>query len=309
MRVGILGTGFGAYHAELYKKMNEVEEITVFGRNLEKLEDLKSKLKVHITTDINEVLENKSIDLIDICLPSALHREYAIKALEHGKHVFCETPVAYTMEDVIAMQTAKEESGKQLMVDLIALFEPGNETFMKMLNEGDYGDIRKIQIQRFTPPIWGDLGINTIVTDLMIHDIDFVTYLLGAPNKIQADKIQVKERQSAVSAFCTYDTAFAEINGSSMMPSAYPFSVTFEVFCDKAVYRYYERCYQDHEDRKLILYTDEAIQEIPLDESSCHENAIRYAIEMIQTQKEPINDISTAMASLETVLKIKSLLV
>ena len=308
MNVGILGTGFGAYHAELYSKMEDVETIYLFGRNREKLEELKNKLGIKIVSDIDELVEMKDVDLIDICLPSQLHAKYAIKALEHEKHVFCETPVAYTLEDATAMLEAKKASGKQLMVDLFLRFENAYETLADLTQKGDYGHIRKIQIQRYTSPIWGDLGKTKIVTDLMMHDIDFVSYLLGSPSKIDAVKTLGKEGQCAVSAFCTYENAFAEINSSSMMPYAYPFAVSYEVIFDRGVVRYFEDGYPDHLDTKLTVYTNDARKDLPLLENNCYEKALRYVLDMIQTNRTPINDISEAVRSLQIDLAIHKMI-
>lgn len=139
----------------------------MFGRNPKKLKELEAKYGIHPVTDMNEKMENEEIDLVDICLPNELYCTYAVQALEHKKHVLCETPVALNISDAIAMQTAQQKSGK----------------------------LRKLQIQRNTTPVWGDLGQANIVTSLMCHDIDFVTYLLGRPKKVQVAKTLGKEGQ------------------------------------------------------------------------------------------------------------------
>lgn len=80
MNIGILGTGFGAYHASIYSKMNSVDSIKIWGRNKEKLQKLKEDLNIEITTDIDEIINDKNIDLVDICLPSSMHKGYASKS-------------------------------------------------------------------------------------------------------------------------------------------------------------------------------------------------------------------------------------
>ena len=124
MKVGILGTGFGAYHAELYSKVQEVNEIFVFGRNQQKLENLKHGLNVKVTDNAEELLDNDEIELIDICLPNALHKEYAVRALQKGKHVFCETPVALELKDAEEIRNTAEKCGRRAFVDLFLRFVP-----------------------------------------------------------------------------------------------------------------------------------------------------------------------------------------
>ena len=64
-------------------------------------------------TDLEEMLANEQIDLIDICLPTPLHSEYAIKMLERGYHVQCEKPMALNYADCKRMLAAAEKSGKE----------------------------------------------------------------------------------------------------------------------------------------------------------------------------------------------------
>ncbi|MBE5960572.1 MAG: Gfo/Idh/MocA family oxidoreductase [Lachnospiraceae bacterium] len=311
MNIGILGTGFGAYHAELFSTINDVNTIYVFGRNPEKLKNLESRLGIHPVTDINEIMENDKIDLVDICLPSNLHCTYALQALKHNKHVLCETPVATNIADAIAMQTAQQKSRKLLMVDLFMRFEHAYQVLASIVKSGEYGKLQKLQIQRNPPPIWGNLGPNNIVTALMTHDIDFVSYLMGRPEKMQVEKVLGKVGQYSVSLLCSYGNAFAEINASSMMPMGYPFSVSYEAILDNAVVRYYEDRYKGQNDRidtKLTLYTENASKDI-IPHNDCYYEMIRYAVKMVQSAEKPINDISDAVISMDMALRIQDLII
>jgi predicted dehydrogenase len=105
MKIGILGTGFGMHHAYIYKNIDIVESITVFGRNKEKLGKIHKDMKVVVTDNAKDIFANESIDLIDICLPSSIHREYVIEALKIGKlealHVkkdYCEQSIKHVIE-------------------------------------------------------------------------------------------------------------------------------------------------------------------------------------------------------------------
>ncbi len=298
MNIGILGTGFGSYHAELYAKRTDINSIYVFGRNEKKLEELKNKFGVKTTTNIADIIENPDIDLIDICLPSSLHKQYALMALEQGKHVFCETPVSISLDDAISMQQAKELSDKQLMVDLFLRFEGPYQLIADYSKNGTYGKVKKIHITRYTAPIWGDLGLGNITKNLMIHDIDFVTYLLGATDNIEVSKTSLDEKQCAVSAICNYDNAFAVIEASSMMPNTYPFSVSYEIIFEQAVVRFYEEYYPDRCDTKLTLFTADHVEDVPIDKTSSYENCIDHVLDCITTSMSPKNDVGEAVKSL-----------
>ncbi len=114
IKVGILGTGFGETHAELYKKFKGFEVVSIFGRNQEKLNKIGEKYNIPVVTDINEIITNPDIDLIDICLPTELHSTWAVEGLKNGKHIFCETPVTYSVDEAIKIQQAAEQYGKNV---------------------------------------------------------------------------------------------------------------------------------------------------------------------------------------------------
>lgn len=211
MNIGILGTGFGAYHAELYKKMDSIESITIFGRNEEKLQQLKEKHLIHTTTDINEILTDKKIVLIDVCLPTFLHKHYVIEALKHGKHVFCETPVALTREDALAMQEAEIQYGKNVFINQFIKHEHPYTYLHKLVQTQTLGSLTTLHIKRKTPPLWGDLSLKRITTDLMIHDLDMVAWLLGKPDDIRAAGRNNKQGQSYVHATFTYPNSLVTI--------------------------------------------------------------------------------------------------
>lgn len=122
LRVGILGTGFGKVHADIYRNLKGVEIAGIFGRTPETLNQLKEKLNVRVTTDANELINDPSIDFIDVCLPTTVHKEYVIQALKQKKHVFCETPISYSLEEAEEMRRHARESGKELLVDLFYKF-------------------------------------------------------------------------------------------------------------------------------------------------------------------------------------------
>jgi D-arabinose 1-dehydrogenase-like Zn-dependent alcohol dehydrogenase len=92
MKVGLLGTGFGIAHAHIYHAHPQVSEVVVFGRTPAKLQPFADKFGYATTTDLSSIYDDPAVDLIDVCLPTRLHAEYALRALAVGKHVLCELP-------------------------------------------------------------------------------------------------------------------------------------------------------------------------------------------------------------------------
>lgn len=171
MKIGILGTGFGSYHANIYSKMSNVDSIQIFGRNEDKLKKIEKDLQINTTNNIHDIITNKDIDLIDVCLPSSLHRQYAIEAMKNGKDVFCETPVALSLEDAIAIKQAAKQYGKRVFVDMFIKFEQPYDYIHKVIEENTLGKLKALHIRRKTPHLWGDLGLSKITTNLMIHEL------------------------------------------------------------------------------------------------------------------------------------------
>ena len=332
MKVGILGTGFGAYHAELYYGMEDVDELYIFGRSPEKLKELKSRLeskqaghhtgdssglpaavykqghecpRISITCNMDDIYSNEGIDLIDVCLPSTLHREFAVRALEKGKHVYCETPVALDIEDAKAIGSAQAKYGRMAFVDLFLRFQ-GPYLYLKDVCEKQtFGRLKTLDIRRKTPPIWGDLGPQSIVTSLMIHDIDYIYWLLGNPKQISPVCIEGKKGQCSVTGLLEYDGTCVELTGSSMMPYSYPFSVSYEAVFDDAAVRFSEDGYKDSEEFSLKLFTQSGKEDVKPDRRNCYEEAIRHVLDCIRDNRQPVNGIEHAIASLGLALKIR----
>ena len=123
MKIAILGTGFGKEHAKLFCEEKLVDKIIVWGRNPEKLKEIEKEFNLQTTTNIDDILQDPDIELVDVCLPTKLHAEYAIKALQAGKHVFVEMPLADTKENGRKILEAAKECGRRVFVDLFLQFE------------------------------------------------------------------------------------------------------------------------------------------------------------------------------------------
>ena len=92
-------------------------------------------------TDYRKVLENPDIDAVHICLPHYLHAAVAIEALEHGKHVLCEKPMALDPADAEAMIRARDKSGKQLGICLQNRYNESSRYMKELMDSGRMGRV------------------------------------------------------------------------------------------------------------------------------------------------------------------------
>ncbi|MCL2602853.1 MAG: Gfo/Idh/MocA family oxidoreductase [Defluviitaleaceae bacterium] len=236
IKVGILGTGFGQTHLEWYGSVEGFQAVSIFGRNPEKLQQIADKYELHTTTKINEVIEDPSIDLIDVCLPTELHAEWVIKALKNGKHVFCETPVTYSSNEAEAIRRASEKYGKNVFINMFILFSAPHKLAADLLEKSEYGKLISIRSYNKTSSRWGDLGLYKNITNFHNHMMDYVIRLAGMPKAVTAAGID-NGTQSIVTSALIYDKMYAVMESSSAMPECCPFEIGFELVCTEGVIR------------------------------------------------------------------------
>ena len=151
--ISILGAGFmGQAHAANYKALGDrVRVKTVCGRDPERARKLAADLGAEPTTDLDAVIADREVDVVDVCLPTPLHRETAERAFAAGKHVFLEKPIALTPEDADAIVEAAERSGRIFMVGLVLRFWPEYVELQRRLAAGELG--RPLQSPRTGCPL------------------------------------------------------------------------------------------------------------------------------------------------------------
>ena len=113
-KVGIIGTNIGAKHYEYYQKISDRFNVhTMCGLTREAIEKvLTSNSDTKISLNFEEVLKEKEIEIIDICLPPHLHFLACKKSLEAGKHVICEKPLVSNLNDIDELKKISQETGK-----------------------------------------------------------------------------------------------------------------------------------------------------------------------------------------------------
>ena len=123
LKVGLIGCGFmGAMHANCYKNIEGVKLVAFADIRREKADELAKDTSATIYGDGKDLIANADVDIIDICLPTFLHAEYAMLAMEKVKYVFVEKPVALTVAEGKAMLQKSRETGCQVQVGQVIRF-------------------------------------------------------------------------------------------------------------------------------------------------------------------------------------------
>jgi predicted dehydrogenase len=224
MKIALLGTGFGQAHAAVYAARPDVDEVIVFGRTPEKLTKISDEFGFTTSTDLDAVITDATVDLVDICLPTTLHADTAVRAMQAGKDVLIELPLATTLDDAHRIVGVQQATGRRAFVDMFSRFSRANQYLRQAVADQQYGTLKVLEIENRTALLWEgyELGLQTLALDMMHADFDLVTGLLGRPDTVHADAIDGPAGQgSAAEVVLGYPHAIARCTSSSLMPKAY----------------------------------------------------------------------------------------
>jgi predicted dehydrogenase len=224
MKIALLGTGFGQAHAAVYAERPDVDEVVVFGRTPGKLAKISDQFGFATTTDLDTVIADPSVDLVDICLPTRLHAGVAVRAMQAGKDVLIELPLATTLEDAHHVVATQRATGRKAFVDMFSRFSPASQELRRAVADQRHGPLQVLEIEGRTALLWEgyDLGLDTLALDMMHADFDLVTSLLGRPRTVQvAGTGGPGGRGSAAEVILGYPAAVARCASSSLMPQPY----------------------------------------------------------------------------------------
>jgi predicted dehydrogenase len=178
IKTAVFGTGFmGRVHLEAVRRLEFVEAAAIAGRNGEAAQRLGTGFSVpKITTDYREILRDSAIDAVHICTPNAQHFPMAKDALQAGKHVICEKPLATSVEEGKELVALAAERGVRNCVCHNLRFYPMVQQMRAMREAGDLGEILVVQ--------------GTYFQDWLLYETDWnwrVDVKTGGPSRCMAD--------------------------------------------------------------------------------------------------------------------------
>lgn len=240
MKIGLLGTGFGAAHAAIYHRHPDVDEVVVFGRTPARLDAFAEKYGFATSTDLDAVYADASIHLIDVCLPSPLHAGHVLRALDVGKDVLCELPLALTLAEARQVVDAHATSRRQVFVDMFGRFDPATVLLLEAVADGRYGALKALEIEGRSALLWPgyNIGLDSIVLDMMHASLDTIVITLGLPEHATAVGVAGASSGSMVEALLTYPDTIARCTSSALMPASYGMAGSYRATFTDAVLEY-----------------------------------------------------------------------
>src|SRR4051794_32219495 len=223
IRVGIIGGGWpGGAHARGYKEAGGFKVVAVadlIPSRRKALMELTGATREY--AEAMELVADKEIELVSVCLPTYLHAPVTIAALKSGKHVLCEKPPTLNVKEAKKIEAAATKGKKVVMYSVQRRFGGGKQAAKQAIDKGYAGDVyhaRASWMRTRGIPIgtgWftdkSKSGGGALI-DIGVHMLDLSWYLLGQPKPLSAFGVTHQKFRSLIAAEKTFDvedSAFA----------------------------------------------------------------------------------------------------
>ncbi|MGG0719589.1 Gfo/Idh/MocA family oxidoreductase [Robertmurraya massiliosenegalensis] len=300
--IGLIGWGFiGKTHFDAYQQIENANVVAICTRN-----EVQSIPKGIFLSTYEEVLNNPDIELIDICLPTFLHEEFIIKAAQAGKDIICEKPLSLSIESVESIMNEVERNDVNLFVAHVLRFWPEYKTIKSYYDTGKIANIDVIHAGRLgQTPQWSHwfkdpLKSGGALYDLHIHDIDFISYLLGEVEEVYA--VGTKNSHGAWDHIMTTLTLTngvkAFVEASQRTPETYPFTMSFRAQAFDHTIDFHLSAGANIEkisQSSMIYYTKDSKSTIVIPQENAFQNELSYFINCLENNEAntviPLKDV------------------
>jgi predicted dehydrogenase len=257
-KVGILGLGFmGNCHLSAYAACKgvqvaalcDIEEARLradakVAGNIATSAARKDSLQARTYTDAEDLFADPDIDVVDIALPTYLHAEYTLRALQAGKHVICEKPMAISSADAKTMVASAKKARRKLFVAQCIRFWPSYAVARDIIRSRKHGKVRSAVYTRVSAtPTWAwknwlhdPRKSGSAALDLHIHDADYVLYVFGKPKSVFSRGCGSAQKgfQHIVTTYDYGNSSLIMAEGGWEYASGFGFAMTFRVAMEKA---------------------------------------------------------------------------
>ncbi|GEL77666.1 Gfo/Idh/MocA family protein [Tenuibacillus multivorans] len=317
--IGLVGLGFiGKPHFNAYQKMNHGQVTAICTRSVVTDQEILTHFQGEFIKDYEALLNNKTIDIIDICLPTYLHEEYIIKAANAGKHIICEKPLTLNKNSANRIINAVNKNGVNLFVGHVLRFWPEYELFKSYSQTDKLKDIELVNAKRLGQlPTWSEWfkypeKSGGALFDLHIHDIDFIYYLLGEVESVYAVGSQSNNGawNHIMTTLLFKNKAKAFVEASNQMPEGYPFTMALRAQAKTNALNLSIVAGENieginEENNQLIYYADQKNTPINIEQSDPFQNELSYFVSCVENNEEneivPLEDVRYVIMLLEAI--------
>ncbi|MEN6293321.1 MAG: Gfo/Idh/MocA family oxidoreductase [Methanobacterium sp.] len=219
VNVGVIGVGaMGVHHARVYSELENANLMAISDLMREKSEEVANQYNTRGFVDYMDILKMPEIDAVSVCVPTTHHFNVVMDAIEHGKHVLVEKPIAFTLREAEAMVKAAKDEGVKLATGHVERFNPAVGKAKELIKDNVIGEVVSASAKRVGPfpPRIKDVGV---IIDLAIHDVDIMYHLFDSPiSRIYAnmgsrlEKCEYEDHAEIMSSFKNGIIGMLEVN-------------------------------------------------------------------------------------------------
>jgi predicted dehydrogenase len=250
LNLALVGCGFmGSMHAQIYAQLPGVRLVAAADAHPEaartKLRQLGFDVPVHAT--LAELLaRHPEVTVVDLCTPLDAHEGDALLALNAGKHLFCEKPLAPSLAAANRIIAAAKAAGVMAQVGHCIRFWPEYQALRQFVRDGRGGLLLSLSLQRqagrpgYTVDDWANQEKRSggAAVDLHIHDTDFVLALLGQPKAVTSRATFDYSGPSHIFTLFDYANVAVSAEGGWNYPAGCGFRMAFQALFEKACVDY-----------------------------------------------------------------------
>jgi len=305
VNVGVIGLGMmGLTHLDVYAKRKDVRAVAISDKMPDRLSgkvraagnvegqaqgafDLSQARKYPEGMDL---IRDPDVQVVDVCLPTPMHVEYALAVLSAGKHLLVEKPLARTYADASRLADAAEKATPISMIAMCMRFWPGWSWLKEAASGGPHGRVLSATFRRVAQHPGGAFYSNGTlcggaVLDLHIHDTDFINWIFGRPRAVSTagySKITA-ELDHVVTRYHYDNIPLVEAEGSWSMAEGFGFNMSYTINFERAT-AVYDLAAKD----KLMLYEPgKPARAVELNPEMGYALEIGYFMECIKEGRRP----------------------
>lgn len=324
LRVAVIGCGSIAKNRHLieYSQNPNVELVAVCDIVEERVNQTAEQYNATAYTNYEDILKLEDVDAVSVCLPNYLHAPVSIAALNAGKHVLCEKPMATSREEGRQMIEAAEKNNKKLMIAHNQRFVPSHQKARALIESGEIGKIYSFRTAfgHGGPEGWSADGENSwffrkdeafigAMGDLGVHKADLLRYLLGEEFVEVASMIETSAKDFAD----VDDNAVCILKSESGIIGTLAASWAYTAGEDNATIIYGEKAILRLEDDPnyslVVQYANGEVVKYELGAIQSNEaggqttsHTINHFVDAVLNDEEPLINGEEGLKSLEVIL-------
>ena len=315
IRVGLIGIGgMGGCHYGNYSQVKGAKLVAVADVRVDMAKEKTKGTDVKVYADYKEMLANEELDMVDICTPSFLHADMAIDCLKKGYHVLCEKPMTLTAEDAQRVLEATKATDKKFMAAHVVRFMAPYMYLRSVIESGELGKLLRLDMKRVSSiPTWSwedwmrdEKRSGGVITDLSIHDIDYVQSILGMPDSISSIHYGLKNNNDFAQTEMVYGETLVSCEGT-WYNAPIPFHATFLAVFENGYVESTDKLYKNG---KPVTVEESAKAEeldlgINVGNDNGYLNEIQYFVDCVNNGTSP--DFVTPESSAQTMALVDAI--